>query len=413
MSRRAGRRRGSAFIFVLATVVGLVALLAGLASSQRTDIRAASARSQALRSKLLIDSAVARALAELSIIEEGAPTLLSDEWAQLGTQGDQDFVVGRDRFRMQIVDASSQIDLNAAPREQLERLPMTTEQIDSLLDWRTTETTPLAEGAKDDFYNALSTPYNTALRNFETLDEILLVRGFTAKRFYEPQTDVQTSVVLVSGSQDEQPSLSDLFLIHTGGPNLNDQGAAKTDANTGNIQVPGIPPAVALAIQGARPITTYSQMLNLPGVNTQVAEAILNNLAPNANPRQAGKINLNTATEAVLNSVPEMPADAAQSILSRQSTGFTALGELTSIPGLTGPALAAVADYFLVHSDTYLVRVLAQVGGKRTAAEILVRVEGGLPRVLQRWTPPDEDPRIRWNWQDETTSEVVLKEDSQ
>ena len=224
------RRRGSAFIYALAVVVGLIAMLAGLTVSQRGEIRRVARQSQDNRIEVLLQSGLDRALAELAVLASPSPTLLSDDWALLGREGGEPFVVGRGRFRIQILDASSRLNLNTIDEEHLQRLPLTAEQIDSLLDWREEERSPRAQGAKDEYYNQLDPPYNAALAPFETLEELCLVRGFTARRIYEPQEDVQSTVQLTAGSVDQQPSLYDLLLPNSGGPNLNGEGAPKTNA---------------------------------------------------------------------------------------------------------------------------------------------------------------------------------------
>ena len=408
MSRRT-RRSGSAFIYALAVVVGLIAMLTGLTVSQRGEIRRVARQSQDNRIEVLLRSGLDRALAELAVLATESPTLLSDDWALLGQEGGEPFVVGRGRFRVQILDASSHLNLNTIDEEHLQRLPLSAEQIDSLLDWREEERAPRAQGAKDEFYNQLDPPYNAALAPFETLEELNLVRGFTPRRIYEPQEDVQSTVQLVAGSTDQQPSLYDLLLPNSGGPNLGEGGQPKTNASEGQIQVDGIPPNIAQAIVAARPINSYSQMLNLPGVNLEIARAILDNLAPNGDERTEGTINVNTASEAVLNSLPDMTPDLTEAILSRQQAGITTLGELADLPGINLIVLGSLADRVRVASDTFLVRVLAEAGSARGSLEALVRVEGGIPRVLKRWTPPFRDPAARWLW-GEPGAETILVE---
>jgi len=403
------KRRGSAFIIVLAVMTGLVAMVATFAASQRLIVRAQINRMEGQRAESMCDAGLQRALAELQLLEDGAVDK-TQEWALLGNNAEERFRVGRDSFRLQIVDASSQIDLNSAPREQLERLPLQEEEIDSILDWRTATTEPSPNGAKDAYYNELTEPYNTALRNFESVDELLLVKGMTANLLYQPRTDVQTTTALIEG-QDLEPTLYELLAVDQGGARLSAAGTPKQNANTGQIQNPQIPQQVRTAIQNSRPITTYAQMLRLPGVNTTVAQAILDGLSPDGNARAAGKINLNTASEATLNSLPNLAPDAVQAILTRQESGFTSLGDLTQIPGLNNAGtLATIADSFETSSDTFLVRVIGEAGRVRVAREYVVRRTADGLRLLKTFQPPLNDMRPIWKWNDDSSSETTLLE---
>jgi general secretion pathway protein K len=386
-------------------------MMATFAASQRLVIRAQINRMESSRAESMCDAGLQRALAELQLLEDGAVDK-TQEWALLGNVGEERFRVGRDSFRVQIVDASGQVDLNTATREQLARLPLLEEEVDALLDWRSQDQNPSPNGAKDQFYNALQEPYNTALRPFESVDELLLVKGFTANLIYLPRTDVQSTTTLVQGS-DQEPTLYELLSVDQGGPRLSAAGTPKQNANTGQIQNPQIPPAVRTAIQNARPITSYGQMLRLPNVNTTVAQAILDGLSPDGNARAAGKINLNTATEATLNSLPNLQPNAVQAILTRQDSGFTSLGDLTQIPGLnTSAALAQIADSFETSSDTFMVRVLGESGRVRVAREYLVRRTADGLRLLKTFEPPLNDMRPIWKWNDDASTETTLLEAS-
>jgi type II secretory pathway component PulK len=94
--------------------------------------------------------------------------------------------------RYGITDECARLDLNQATPTQLRRLfetviPEDQERevdidvlVDSLLDWRESGTTARAKGAKDQYYQALTPPYRCKGALFSTVEELLLVRGFTA-----------------------------------------------------------------------------------------------------------------------------------------------------------------------------------------------------------------------------------------
>ena len=93
------------------------------------------------------------------------------------------------RFGCRSSTASSLININTvstttADQALLNNLPLTQQEIDSLLDWTSTSTTARTDGAKDDYYNALPTPYNTKLGTLSTLSELLLIQGWVGVDLY-------------------------------------------------------------------------------------------------------------------------------------------------------------------------------------------------------------------------------------
>lgn len=97
-----------------------------------------------------------------------------------------------DEVRYGFTDECSRLDLNQATAGQLRRLfeaviPQNNDfevevdvLVDSLLDWRERGRGPRPNGAKDEFYQALDPPYRVKSAPFATVEELLLVRGFTA-----------------------------------------------------------------------------------------------------------------------------------------------------------------------------------------------------------------------------------------
>lgn len=94
--------------------------------------------------------------------------------------------------RYGLTDECSKLDLNIATEAQLRRLfttviPQDQEQnvdidvlVDSLLDWRESGQTARSKGAKSAYYQSLDPPYQCKAGPFSTIEELLLVRGFTA-----------------------------------------------------------------------------------------------------------------------------------------------------------------------------------------------------------------------------------------
>jgi DNA uptake protein ComE-like DNA-binding protein len=412
------RRRGSVFVVTLAVMTGLIAILVAASAAQRSKLDAVLNRTEGDRAKMAAEAGVQRALAELSLMTPGQAVTLQDDWATLGNSASERFQVGKASFRLQIVDAASFVNLNTATQEQLQRMPFTQEQIDSLLDWREAGNTPRLEGGKDEYYNNLPRPYNTALRRFNSFDELFAVKGFTPRALYEPQTDVVSTATLQQGQTEDQPALDALSTVDSYSPQSNADGQTKVNVNANGTTAQtliqrGLPAAIAAQIFQLRPFTRIGDVLALAGANRQAQQIILDELTISAAARVEGKINLNTATESVMNTVPNLPSDVVETILSRQQQGFTRLSDLLDVPGMSGQTLTGSVDAFTVQSNAFLIRVEGTAGSSRAYFEVLVTFENDLPRITRVETPPFLNMPERWNWPDETTTETVLGDESE
>lgn len=405
--------RGVVLVEALIIIAGLLALMAVLASNQRVAVQEAQNRLRERRAEIAAQSAVARALATLQAADPKKVTL-NDDWALLGDKGNTEYTLGDNAsFRMEIVDAASLVNVNTATEEQLQRLPLTQEQIDSLLDWREAEVQSRPSGAKDDYYNQLTEPYNAKLFSLTVLHELLLVRGWTANRLYEVPTDNQdvVSTAIPLNDIDGNPlPLAAVLTVDSGVPNVRDDGTERVNFGQANLNVNtltqfGIPPATAQQIVSQGAYTNFAALLSEPGINTNAAGQLLDAVTFTNGDRVPGKININTATEAVLETLPDMQPDVAASIVSRQTAGgFTRLSELTTVSGVSSGILPRIADAVTVGSDTWIVRADGESGGVVVPVEVVVGIRAGQARVLTWERVAGAAIPKRWGWEDEPTA---------
>jgi general secretion pathway protein K len=117
------------------------------------------------------------------------------------------FELGDGVYSYSIRDEDGLFQINRADREGLVQLldvlgvQIGTERdeiVDAILDWRDLDDLRGLNGAEDEFYNNLEIPYSTRGARFETLEELLMVRGITPELFY---------------GDDSQPGLRDLVTV--------------------------------------------------------------------------------------------------------------------------------------------------------------------------------------------------------
>ena len=392
MTQPTRRKQKSGYIFLQAVIAlaGLTALMAMIAADERASVNEVQARMDQRRASEAALAGIARAEADLSdaninLVQQ------TDDWYTDGRVGtgsgtnpasDSFQLTGTDgssagTFRMQIIDAASLVNVNTAADAQLTLLPIDTDQVDSLLDWVSTSTTSTySDGAKDDFYNSLDTPYNTKLGPLSTVDELLLVDNWTPQTLYQAPTDTVPAGWPTDTFSNNLP-IASVLTVDSGAPNTEADGTARTNFSTNvsqnTLRTLGIFGPAADQIAGST-YTNFAGLLAVRGINSTTATTLLNDATFSTATRLPGKINLNTASEGVLMTIPNMTSDIASSIVTQQQSGFATLGALATVQGVSTSLLAQIADYFSIGTDTWIVRTYGESGGASVAMEAIIRV---------------------------------------
>lgn len=105
-------------------------------------------------------------------------------------------------FQVFIDNESGKVDLNTAGPELLNMLlnrfdiPEKEKSIivDSILDWRDPDDLHRLNGAENDYYGRLSDPYEAKNGDFDSIEELLLVRGVTQEIFYGGLKEMLTAI---------------------------------------------------------------------------------------------------------------------------------------------------------------------------------------------------------------------------
>jgi general secretion pathway protein K len=407
------KNRGTAYILSLIAIVILTAVVTGFSTRLTAHVQTETARLDRRSGELAIQAGIARAMATLA--EANLNTLdLTEEWYTIGQGGVTEFQVGETNVRFEIIDSTRFVNLNTANEEQLQRLNLTEEQVAALLDWREEQLQPRLEGAKDEYYNTLETPYNTRLRRLESLSELFLIRDFTPFSILNPPTTINSNVIS-SGSIEDQVPLIEVAVVDSTSPNTRADGTQRVNLNV--AQLPQLVQA-GISNQAAQLIlqrrnqgqfTSYSQVFAINGLNVQDARTLLNVATITNETTLSGKINLNTAPESVLRTIPNLQEDQVQSIINQQGN-FDELGDLADIPGFSTNALQQVADFFTIGCQTFIVRLQASKGTTKSYREAFITVQNGTPRLVKQAQPLPRDPLTAWTWEADATTTTVLME---
>jgi len=89
-----------------------------------------------------------------------------------------------------IVDEASKVSINTADQDMLMMLPrMMREDAAAIIDWRDSDQNVTLGGAESEFYMTMPDPYQCKNAPFETVEELLLVRGMLPELLYGEDTN--------------------------------------------------------------------------------------------------------------------------------------------------------------------------------------------------------------------------------
>ncbi|MDE2485029.1 MAG: general secretion pathway protein GspK [candidate division NC10 bacterium] len=194
--------RGLALVVVLWVLAFLSVVFTAFTFSMRTELAAASNFRQEAEAYYLAEAGVYRAAAEIINADRNVPPdstfydALDERW-HTNPAAYENVALGGGRYWVAVTDEESKFPLNGQLTPQydamLRRLfsnsGVTDEKlvstiVDSIQDWRDADTLHRLNGAEDDYYLSLPTPYRAKNADFESIDELLLVKGMTPEILY-------------------------------------------------------------------------------------------------------------------------------------------------------------------------------------------------------------------------------------
>jgi type II secretory pathway component PulK len=365
------RRRGSVFIIVMWTCLGLVALTLYFANSMSSELRAADNRVTEIEARQAVAGGIRYASYVLTTYAiNGAMPNPNDYKSEALPVGDAQFwFLGRDYGLNAtistpqptdpvygLIDESSKLNLNTATRAMLLELPnMTDELADSIIAWKRPSTSQTAAtGNYDNVYSSLTPPRLNKGGNFETIDELRLVDGMTLDILFGEDTnrngvlDPNEDDGEQSAPRDNQNGLLDAGLleyvtVYSRQPNTKADGSRRLSVLTPTGGAQAVQQFVtqlrnlllARGIDGQRVATIaarFNDPANPPPINSVAAfmvrsqmtaeeyaliHADVTHVATGAT--VPGLVNVNTASAAVLACIPGIGLDAPTLVAYRQA----------------------------------------------------------------------------------------------
>lgn len=432
-SRIARSESGSALVIVLWICLGLVSIALYFAHSMKYEIRAADNRVSALQAEQAIAGAARYASNVLANLQ--TPGLIPDENSYQRENvpvGDANFwFIGRSDQQTSVeepwfgfVDEASKLNLNTATLEMLEALPRMTPQLaGAIIDWRDSNSTVSdAGGAEDETYQRLNPPYRCKNAPFESVDELRLVYGMDMEILYgedgnlngalDPnendgdtsapdddrngtlnpglfeyvtvwsrestvgRTNVNTAtnlaVVLMDAFGSSRANQILLQLASNGGAG----GGGRTNAPGG----PGVTPP-----QYTNDVEFYLASSMTRNEYDQVADLLI--ATTNTAGYTQGLININTASEAVLQCVPGIGTQNSSAVVSYRLGNADNLKSVAWLVDVIGSdAARQAAPYITTRSYQFTADIAAvgHYGRGYQRVKYVFDTSDGSPRVAYR-----------------------------
>ena len=216
--RRVDEKRGVAIVIVLWVVMVLSLLISGFAFTMHVETQVASFARKELKAEMLARSGIEVARMQLILHQQSSTDAgfdaLNQDWATNESLY-VDHELGDGIYNVKITDEEAKIPINTVTDLQLKRLlgllgvdPFDGDIIvDSILDWREPGDLARLNGAKNDYYQSLSPPYQAKNAPLDRVEELLLVRGVTPELYHGTATE----------NQEAHLSFPELFTTMTSG----------------------------------------------------------------------------------------------------------------------------------------------------------------------------------------------------
>jgi len=230
--------RGVALLMVLWIIAILSVVVLEFSFAMRTEVRITQNYQQQLQLYAAAQGSVQRAIAELifkhdpriqqlrkSAKEEEIPPENKD-WVTDGREYRVSFEGVEAGVR--VVGEAGKVNINrvsdGALRKIMTALGLEGEArdivVDSILDWRDPDDFIRVNGAENEYYQSLKEPYDCKNGSFDSVEELLLVRGVTPEMYYGKKKKKGEE------DKDEGAGLKDIFSIYATGEQVDINSAS-------------------------------------------------------------------------------------------------------------------------------------------------------------------------------------------
>ncbi len=443
------RRRGSILVGLLWCLALLSIVVVGFLHTTRTDLHVGKLYGDRIQAHYLALAGIEKAEALLYQSARDRSRSGKSHDGQLYNAPDQfrDVTLGNGKFTVfrrgrddegggviyGVSDEESRLNVNTASTDAFGKIDgMTPDIVAAIADWRDADNAVTPGGAEADYYTSLQPPYLPRNGPFQTIRELLMVRGISRNLLFGSDThnnglldlgeENGSTYFVTDQAEDSDLGWAGLFCVNSSVKNVNAAGEDRVNIQSADetalTGVRGISADIARAIvayRGQNRFQSIADLLNVtaargpnqPGSGqspsrgsrspsgesqsntnqsssasgssgpTVVSEDLLidigDNITVDSGSDLAGVVNVNTASLDVLVCLPGVDRQLAQSIISyRQSSGYFAnIAGLLRVPGMTRDEFKQLAPLVTARSETF--RILSE--GRVTSTGVRQRIQ--------------------------------------
>jgi type II secretory pathway component PulK len=443
--QQSGRREsGSLLIIVLWIAFGLVALTLYFAHAMSLELRASDNRVAAVEAGQAIDGA-ARYLSNIlaTAAYPGVMPAPADFHCDAVPVGAATFwLIGRDTNDWEVnlttpafglVDEASKLNLNAPwlTADMIQYLPGMTPQIAaSIMDWRDSDSSISTDGAEDETYGRLTKPYKTKNAAFESVEELRLVAGMTAEILYGEDANLNGILDANENDADESapydnrdgrldPGLMEYFTVYSrepaSGTNINSRTELQTllesvfsQDRARDIRVQLDQRTVSGPRQPPVQMTNLLQFYLYSGMSEDEFAQVSDYLTATTNSFTDGLVNVNTASQPVLECIPGIGTEFGAAMISYRESNPSKLATVAwvvNVLGDTSTNTITAGPYITTHSYQYTADIAAVGHHNRGYQRVryVFDTSEGVPTIIRR----QDLTHLGWALGKETRTELL------
>jgi competence ComEA-like helix-hairpin-helix protein len=332
-----------------------------------------------------------------------------------------------------VSDEESRLDVNTASAEALAKFNgMTPDIVAAITDWRDSDNAITPGGAEAEYYVSLRPPYLPRNGPFQTIRELLMVRGISSGQLLGNDTrqnglldsDMEDGQEIFQNNQVNDADLGWAGIITVNSSDNNVDAAGEDRVNVQSADqasltgVRGITEDIARAIvsyRGQHQLQSIADLLDVTAaqnnsqgstnrnpsgasrpvpnaqsfggggsgrkvINEDLLTDIADDVTVDSNQSQQGLVNINTASLDVLVCLPGVDRQLAQAIISyRQSSGFFPnIAWLLKVPGVSQDVFKQIAPQVTARSETYRILCEGKINSSGVRQRIQTTVHVGL-----------------------------------
>jgi DNA uptake protein ComE-like DNA-binding protein len=349
---------GMALLTAIWILALLLVMVAGFAAMVHSELEVARNFGDLTKARWAARAGFYRAQVEVEQRAASTYTTL-DGGSQLGISAADESVTLGDGVTYQTVieDEAGKVNINTASSTVLSTL-FSEEVADAIIDWRDTDSTPQPNGAEDDYYIGLATPYHCKNAPFTTVDELLLVKGITR--------DMLDAVVTEDGLK-----LRELLTVASTDTNTDADGQARVNIATatkdqltsalGSVFTSREFDAI-IKQRTSSAFTSPADLLKVPNLAREKVMAAFDKLTTTQDKARPGLVNINTAPAEVLAALPGMDAATAQAVVQERTDNgaFTDVGQLLRMDQVSNELFMGIANLLTARSKIFRVVAAGQ-----------------------------------------------------